>query len=160
MRLHGGSLIAATLASLILVATAVHAQTPISVATATDLVNAITTVDNNPGTSYSINFQNSITLNSGTTLPAINTTSALIINGGSFTLDGGNDSQRGFFVYSGSVAINNLTIQNTQALGGSGGVSGGGGGAGLGGALFVASGGGRHRLVHFCQNGRSTEDSV
>ena len=50
--------------------------------------------------------------------------------------------QRGFFVFSGNVAINNLTIQNTQALGGTDSSGqGGGGGAGLGGALFVASGG-------------------
>ena len=33
----------------------VEAQTVINVGTASDLVNALTTVDNNPGTSYQIN---------------------------------------------------------------------------------------------------------
>jgi hypothetical protein len=41
---------------------------------------------------------------------------------------------RGFFVYSGNVAMNNLAIQNAQTLGG-------GGGLGAGGAMFVASDG-------------------
>ena len=40
-------------------------------------------------------------------------------------LDGGN-VQRGFFVYQGTVAINDLTIQNTVAQGGTGGAGGGG----------------------------------
>ena len=61
-------------------------------------------------------------LDAGTTLPAINSTSSVTINGGGFTLNGGH-VQRGFFVYPGTVAINNLTIQNTMAQGGAGGAA-------------------------------------
>ena len=54
----------------------------------------------------------------------------------------GQGTQRGLFVYQGTVEIDNLTIQNAHAVGGAGGASnytaGGGGGAGLGGGLFVA----------------------
>ena len=57
----------------------------------------------------------------------------------------GQDLERGFFVYSGSVTLENLTLTNMTAAGGAGGSgsgsAGGGGGAGLGGGLFVASGG-------------------
>jgi hypothetical protein len=101
-----------------------------TVNSASDLISAITTVDNNPSTSYTINIDNNITLTASTTLPAINTTSMLTINGGSNTLDGGK-AQRGFFVYSGTVTIENVTIENAIAQGGGGGSS-GGGGAGLG----------------------------
>jgi hypothetical protein len=110
-----------------------------TVANATDLVSALTTIDNTPGT-YTINITANIVLGTGTTLPAITgSANNVTINGGGFTLDGGS-VQRGFFVYQGTVAINNLTIQNTTATGGTGGaIGGGGGGAGLGGALFVAN---------------------
>ncbi|MDH2381721.1 autotransporter outer membrane beta-barrel domain-containing protein [Bradyrhizobium sp. CER78] len=106
------------------------------------LVTALTTIDNNPGTSFTLNITQNITLTSGTTLPIINSSSTVTINGGNFTLDGGG-VQRGLFVYSGTVAVNNLTIQNAVAKGGNGGSGldgGGGGGMGAGGALFVASG--------------------
>ncbi|MCC8968846.1 autotransporter outer membrane beta-barrel domain-containing protein, partial [Bradyrhizobium sp. Pear76] len=106
------------------------------------LVAALATIDNNPGTSYTLNITNNITLTGATTLPVINSSSNVTINGGNFTLDGGG-VQRGFFVYSGTVAVNNLTIQNAVAKGGNGGSGfdgGGGGGMGAGGALFVASG--------------------
>lgn len=62
----------------------------------------------------------------------------LTINGNSFTLNGDN-TYRGFLLYSGATTVANLTITNTVAAGGSG-SDGGGGGAGLGGALFVRSG--------------------
>jgi uncharacterized protein with beta-barrel porin domain len=121
------------------------AQTVINVTDGASLSAAIAQVDSNASASYVINIQNNITLTgaAANTLNAFNTTSNVTINGGGFTLDGGG-VQRGFFVYSGTVAIDNLTIQNTQALGGNGGGSsggGGGGGLGAGGALFVASGG-------------------
>ncbi|QOZ37283.1 hypothetical protein XH92_41830 [Bradyrhizobium sp. CCBAU 53421] len=61
-------------------------------------------------------------------------------HGGTHTIDGLN-AQRGFFVYAGNVNLENLTIQNTVAAGGSVIRGGGGGGAGLGGALFVSSNG-------------------
>jgi hypothetical protein len=121
------------------------AQTIINVTDGPSLSAAIAQVDGNASASYVINFQNSITLSNAAsnTLNAFNTTSNVTVNGNGFTLDGGS-VQRGFFVFSGTVAIENLTVQNTQALGGSGGGAGGpvgGGGGGLGGALFVASSG-------------------
>jgi hypothetical protein len=62
--------------------------------------------------------------------------------GNSNTLSGDN-KYRGLLVYSGTVRIDDLTIQNTRAQGGNGGngSGAGGGGAGLGGAIFVASAG-------------------
>jgi uncharacterized protein with beta-barrel porin domain len=122
------------------------AQTVINVTDGPSLSAAIAQVDGNASASYVINFQSNITLSNAAsnTLKAFNTTSNVTVNGNGFTLDGGS-VQRGFFVYSGTVAIENLTVQNTQALGGSGGSAGaafvGGGGGGLGGALFVASSG-------------------
>ena len=93
-----------------------------TVATASDLVNALTTIDTTPGT-YTINMTADITLTSGTTLPAITgSANNVTINGANHTVDGGS-VQRGFFVYQGTVAINDLTIQNTVAKGGAGGWS-------------------------------------
>ena len=73
-------------------------------------------------------------------LPTI--TQNLTVNGNNFTLSGASSAApgtSGLFVFSGTVAINNLTISQVTAQGGAGG-NGGGGGAGLGGALFVAAG--------------------
>ncbi|MBV9579125.1 MAG: hypothetical protein JO057_11095, partial [Chloroflexi bacterium] len=74
-----------------------------------------------------------------TPLEAINLSSGvtLTIDGLNHTINGGFD-QRGLFVYSGTVTIENLTLQDMKAVGGAGG---GGGGAGLGGGLFVAGAG-------------------
>jgi len=99
-----------------------------------------------------INFQNSITLtpaispllrpfNTDNTFSAIAQT--ITVNGNGFTLNGSN-AFRGFFVMGGTVIVNNLTFQNTRAIGGAGRgfVFGGagGGGAGLGGAVYVRNG--------------------
>jgi len=81
-----------------------------------------------------------------TELKAINLQAGvtLDIKGNGATLDGKNettgvsDNQRGLFVYSGVVTIEDLTVANTKAIGGSGADS-AGGGAGLGGGLFVAN---------------------
>src|SRR5580704_3170153 len=109
-----------------------HAQTVLTATDAASFVSALTTVDNNPGTSYQINITQNITLTGGTTLPAIVSNSTVTISGSGNTLDGGG-VQRGFFVYTGTVAINNLTIQNAVANGGNGGNgSDGGGGGGMG----------------------------
>ena len=72
-------------------------------------------------------------------LPAI--TSDLTIDGGTMgniVIDGAS-AYRAFFVDVGTVALQNLVIQNGRAQGGAGGSGdgGGGGGAGLGGGLFV-----------------------
>src|SRR5690242_21842722 len=75
-----------------------------TVASASDLVSALTTIDNTPG-SYTVNITADITLTAGTTLPAITGTgNNITINGNNHTLNGGS-VQRGFFVYQGTVAI-------------------------------------------------------
>lgn len=72
-------------------------------------------------------------------LPPI--TDSLSINGGSLgnIVISGAGAYRVFFVDTGTVALQNLVIQNGMAQGGAGGTGdgGGGGGAGLGGGLFV-----------------------
>ncbi|MDA8248129.1 MAG: Hint domain-containing protein [Rhodospirillales bacterium] len=125
-------------------------QTAFTVTDQASLAAAIDAMDlsgaaSAPNTSYSITIAGgagtAIQLTSD--LPAINLASGdtLFINGGGATLHG-DGHQRGLFVYAGNVAIGNLTISNTAAIGGSGGGGweGGGGGAGLGGGLFVGSG--------------------
>jgi len=90
-----------------------------------------------PDVAYTIDLESNITLASTSALNAINlaTGSSLTINGNGHTLDGGG-AQRGLFVYAGTVAVDELSINDMLAQGGSG----GGGGAGLGGGLFVATG--------------------
>lgn len=65
------------------------------------------------------------------------------INGNGATISG-NNASRVFFVSSGTVTLQNLTIANGKAQDGSGGTpnagSGGGGAAGLGGGLFINAG--------------------
>jgi uncharacterized protein with beta-barrel porin domain len=138
------SLIASATALLFVCSGAAQAQIVINVSDAPSLVAALTTADTNPGNSYRINFTQNITLTAAAsnTLPAINTTSPLIISGNNFALNGGG-VQSGFFIFSGTVAVNDLSITNARAIGGSGSTGGGasGGGLGAGGALFVASGG-------------------
>lgn len=93
---------------------------------------------NAAGGTNTIDVQNglgTITLTSGD-LNALN--SNITLNGNGNTLSG-NNAFRGLFVYSGTVAINDLTIENAVASGGDAGQA-AGGGAGLGGALFVKDG--------------------
>jgi hypothetical protein len=69
-----------------------------TVASASDLVSALTTIDTTPGT-YTVNITADITLTAGTTLPGITgTANNVTVNGNNHTLDGG-AVQRGFFVY-------------------------------------------------------------
>ncbi|KZB62115.1 hypothetical protein AUP42_03920 [Thalassospira lucentensis] len=93
---------------------------------------------NAAGGTNTIDVQNglgTITLTSGD-LNALN--SNITLNGNGNTLSG-NNAFRGLLVYSGTVAINDLTIENAVASGGDAGQA-AGGGAGLGGALFVKDG--------------------
>ena len=60
------------------------------------------------------------------------------INGGTGVTINGESNDRIFFVAGGTVNLNNLTLENGNATGGSS--TFGGGGAGLGGAIFVANG--------------------
>ncbi|WP_420968217.1 Ig-like domain-containing protein [Bradyrhizobium sp. B120] len=98
-----------------------------------------------PNANYTINITANFSLTSELYALNLLSGSSVTINGsdghgGTHTIDGLN-AQRGFFVYSGSVNLENLTIQNTLAAGGGVIQGGGGGGAGLGGALFVSSNG-------------------
>jgi hypothetical protein len=104
------------------------------VSSETELGTAIT----NATTGDTITFQKDISLLT-TTLPTINSDMTFIGNG--YTIDG-NNSNRVFFVNSGTVSFSNLTIQNGLAQGGNGGNgdSGGGGAAGMGGGLFINDG--------------------
>ncbi|WP_175561896.1 autotransporter domain-containing protein [Kaistia soli] len=98
-----------------------------------DLRNAISSSSDGD----TITFTANITL--GSNLP--NVTNNVTFVGGNHTLSGANQ-YRGLFVQSGTVAVNDLTIADAVAQGGSGGTGwgggGGGGGAGLGGALFIS----------------------
>lgn len=71
-----------------------------------------------------------------TSLPAI--TRDFTINGAGITIDGDNEYQA-FQIASGTVAINNIHIQNALSKGGDGGngYSGAGGGVGGGGAMYI-----------------------
>ena len=91
---------------------------------------------------YTITLSSNISLN-GTELEAINLKTGVTLdmvgsNGASsYALDGAG-IDRGLFVYAGTVSIENLLIENMNAVGGAGG-SAAGGGAGLGGGLFIGS---------------------
>jgi len=110
---------------LVAIFAATHASAAPCVATDTaSLVAAI------EGTSCAtVTLGNSITLNGD--LPAINRD--LTIDGGGFTIDGDGAFQA-LHVTAGNVAINDLTVNDARAQGGTG------GGAGLGGGLFVGTG--------------------
>jgi hypothetical protein len=87
-----------------------------------------------------------ITLATNVTITGVMKTlinSNVVINGGGFTVSGDQDSDgmgdfRPFFIKSGTVAMNDLTIADGLALGGTSGL--GGGGAGMGGGLFIYDG--------------------
>jgi hypothetical protein len=121
-------------------------QNAFTVGSESDLNTVLSEIDaggvySRTGVAYTITFTNGFTLN--TDLAAINLASgdSLTLAGAGQTIDGGG-AYRGFLVYAGAVAIDDLTIQNAVAAGGAGGAGtfAGGGGAGLGGGLFVAAG--------------------
>src|SRR5580693_8794867 len=96
-----------------------------SVANEAELNNAIQQIDAS-GPSAATNTAYTITLTAGFTLTSdldainLDSGSSLTIQGGNETINGGGD-QRGFLVYSGTVAIDNLTITDAVATGGAGG---------------------------------------
>ena len=100
------------------------------VATASDLSADITAIDlasqasgGTIGTAYVIQLTPGATLTESADIAAINLSGSdtLTISGSTgATLDGGG-AFRGFFVYNGTVTLQNLTIQNTVAKGGAGG---------------------------------------
>jgi hypothetical protein len=120
-----------------------------NVSTVADLNVAIIAADGETTAGvYEIDLASGADIELTQALEAINlaTGVTLDIEGDGATLDGKNettgvsDNQRGLFVYAGTVMVENVTIANASAIGGTGaGV--GGGGAGLGGGLFVAADG-------------------
>jgi autotransporter-associated beta strand protein/autotransporter passenger strand-loop-strand repeat protein len=90
-----------------------------------------------PNTNYTIDLTGNIDLTQALFGINLDAGSTLTIDGDGYTIDGEGD-QRGFFVYSGDVILENLAITDAVAKGGNGGNYGGGGGAGLGGGLFIA----------------------
>ncbi|MBS0562206.1 MAG: hypothetical protein JSR21_19335, partial [Proteobacteria bacterium] len=94
------------------------------------------------GTTYTINVTTSLELTSNLTAIDMAAGTNLVISASAPTLVNGQNRYRGFVDLSGSVTLNNLTLSNMHATGGTGGngLKPGGGGAGLGGAVFVASG--------------------
>jgi Hint domain len=128
------------------------------VTTEAELNTAIETADNPnaaSGTTFEIDLGAGADIELSSALESINLASGVTLDivGNGATLDGKNEStgasydERGFFVYAGSVTIQNLTLANMVAQGGAGGAGngvnggggGGGGGAGLGGGLFVGA---------------------
>jgi autotransporter-associated beta strand protein len=103
------------------------------------IIQAIDVGGGNYGTNvnYTINLTANIDLTQALFGINLGSGSTLTINGNGYTIDGMGD-QRGLFVYSGNVILENLAITDAVARGGNGGTYGGGGGAGLGGGLFVA----------------------
>ena len=118
-----------------------YAQQDVTVSTEAQLDAAIAQANamTGNGRSLTIHLAANIALTADMAAITLNGGTALNIDGGGFTIDGG-ALHRGVFVYSGAVTLQNLTVANMLAQGGNGGNGvAGGGGAGLGGGLFVAA---------------------
>ncbi len=89
------------------------------------------------GTTETIQLTGNITLATALDAVALANGVTLVIEGSGGTLSGGG-TQQGLVLDAGTVAVQDLTIANTVAKGGTG-EDGSGGGAGLGGGLFVGS---------------------
>jgi autotransporter-associated beta strand protein len=109
-----------------------------SVTTVAELNTAIFAADEAISGTVTISIGANISLGS-TALEAINLKSGVTLDiiGNGYTLDGGS-SQRGLFVYAGTVDVANLSINDMLAAGGAS-SAGGGGGAGLGGGLLIGA---------------------
>jgi hypothetical protein len=122
-----------------------------TITTVADLDNVIAQANSKGSGSYVIELgDTSIALTQALTAIDLQTGVTLDIEGNGATING-ESNQRGLFVYSGTVTVENLTVTDAIALGANGasggdpyleygGGGGGGGGAGLGGGLFVGSG--------------------
>ncbi len=121
-------------AAMLLTATGARADSsPIQIGTAQDLYDALAAVGNDPSASYQLQLTADI---SATVQFVIN--GNVTILGGNHIIDM-NNATRAFFIQGGTVSLQQMTIVNGLAPGGSGGQA-GGGGAGLGGGIFVGSG--------------------
>ncbi|HSX10357.1 MAG TPA: hypothetical protein VLF94_01385 [Chlamydiales bacterium] len=93
---------------------------------------------------FAIPIQNTITLAGILPLLNLNGANHLTINGvntstsNNITVNGTN-TYPGFFARQGTISLQNMTLANCNATGGTGGKPGGGGGMGAGGALFIDS---------------------
>ena len=103
-----------------------------------DFAQAIIDINNNPTGDYRLVFGANVTLSSPVR-PIELTTGSLTVVGDGHSIDGGGVA-RPFFIESGAVRIENLTIAGGLAQGGGGG-TGAGGGLGAGAAIFVDVGG-------------------
>ncbi len=111
---------------------------------ATDTTSLLNCIN---GTDDTISIDSNITLSEESPLIERSVT----IEGNNNELNGA-DTYRVFFIKSGTVIIQNLTIANGKAKGGNGGSHGGGAGAGLGGGLFVYDGTAIIDNVNFANN--------
>ncbi len=102
-----------------------------------DFAQAIIDINNNPTGDYRLVFGANVTLSSPVR-PIELTTGSLTVVGDGHSIDGGGVA-RPFFIESGAVRIENLTIAGGLAQGGGG--TGAGGGLGAGAAIFVDVGG-------------------
>jgi hypothetical protein len=109
-----------------------------TITTVADLDNVIAQANTKTSGSYEIvlGTNASITLTQALTAISLHSGVTLGIVGNGATLNGQN-AQQGLFVNSGTVTVENLTIENAKAVGAAG--AAGGGGAGLGGGLFVGA---------------------
>src|SRR5271166_3413915 len=91
------------------------------VTTEAQLNAAIVAADGEAANSGAFQIQLGANITLASALEAINLKSGVTLDiaGGNFALNGGG-SQRGLFVYSGTVTIENLTIENAVAEGGAG----------------------------------------
>ena len=87
----------------------VHGQT-LNVGSSTDLSNAIQTIDNNPGTNYTLNVINGFTMSQS--VLDFKSNSTIILSGNSNTIDAANLYQP-LVIDSGTVTLQNLNLVNT-----------------------------------------------
>jgi uncharacterized protein with beta-barrel porin domain len=111
----------------------VHA-TDYNVSSSADFYNALVSIRSTPNQDDRIIFQADITMSQTVVAIVKGPGNQLSIEGNGHRLDG-NSAYRPFFVHSGTVLIEDLTIEHTLAKGGNG----SGGGLGAGGAIFVGS---------------------
>ena len=82
----------------------------LNVGSSADLINAIQTIDSNPGNNYTLNVTNGFTMNQQ--VLDITSKSAIILSGNSNTIDGANLYQP-LVIDSGTVTLQNLNLVNT-----------------------------------------------
>ncbi len=122
----------AVIALALCVAAPAARATDYTVTDSSSFFSAIQSIDAAPTSSDRIIIANSFTMSQQ--VLAITTTGSLTVVGNGNTING-NGAYRPFFVESGNVSLQNLTINNAQAHGGNG----AGGGMGAGAAVFVDS---------------------